>query len=236
MEKMVYWCFEASQLPVCIHIMLTLSTDTSASAMLSQCSTDCVDGWVHYCRAPRSMSSCSRTCARSVIGCHLIVFISGNKYICKTNKQKYLPPDNFLMIRKEAGPLHAADKLVKCRCRWSARFLWDRRLPEVLSWGSTLRAEEWCIHSKHRATRSSCSLFHMHHSWGMGSQTELQQQIWFVEMKVYHYRSACYMSHISGASISTYTCTHTHENCITANTISVASGRKATSWYGGTYV
>ncbi|CAM4614419.1 unnamed protein product [Leuciscus chuanchicus] len=88
------------------------------------------------------MSICSRTSARSVIGCHLIVCISGNKYICKTNKQKYLPPHNFLTIRKEAG------LLVKCRWRWSARFLWDRHLPEVLTWGSTLRAGDWAIGSR----------------------------------------------------------------------------------------
>lgn len=133
-------------------------------------SSDCVDWWAHYCRAPRSMSICSRTSARSVIGCHLIVCISGNKYICKTNKQKYLPPHDFLTIRKEAG------LLVKCRWRWSARFLWDRHLPEVLTWGSTLRAGDWCIHSKHGAKRSSCSFFTCsvnaeRCSWGMWSQT-----------------------------------------------------------------
>lgn len=178
-------------------------------------STDCVDWWAHYCRAPCSMSICSRTRAHFVIGCHLIVCISGNKYICKTNKQKYLPPDNFLMIRKEAGLLHAADKLVKCRWRWSARFLWDRRFPEVLTWGSTLRAGDWCIHSKHGAKRSSCSFFTCtvnaeRCSWGMRLQTELQQQIWCMEMKVYCHHAACYMIHITGASISTHTCTRTH--------------------------
>ncbi len=157
MEKMVYWCFEASQLPVCIQNVNLKHRHLSFRHAVSVL-TDCVDGWVHYCRAPRSMSSCSRTCARSVIGCYRIVCISGNKYICKTNKQKYLPPDNFLMIRKEAGPPHVAVKLVKCRWRWSARFLWDRCLPEVLSWGSTLRAEEWCIRSKHGVLCFMCTV------------------------------------------------------------------------------
>lgn len=154
----VYWSIKASQLPVCVE-NVNLERCHLRHRCCHSVSTDCVDWWAHYCRAPCSMSICSRTRAHSVIGCHLIVCISGNKYICKTNKQKYLPPDNFLMIRKEAGLLHAADKLVKCRWRWSARFLWDRRLPEVLTWGSTLRAGDWCIHSKQGAKKSSCSFF-----------------------------------------------------------------------------
>jgi len=85
MEKMVYWCFEASQLPVCIQNVNLKHGHLSFRHAVSVL-TDCVDGWVLYCRAPRSMSSCSRTCARSVIGCHIIVCISGNKYIYKTNK------------------------------------------------------------------------------------------------------------------------------------------------------
>lgn len=134
---------------------------------------------------------------RPAIGRHIIVCIRGNKYICKTNKQKYLPPDNFLMIRNESDLPHAADKLDKRRWRWSALFLWDCRLPEILSWGYALHVA--------KRIKAPEQLFLFSQSKGWDQKHNHKYGLWKSRVTT----SSCFMPYQPRTQIPT--------NCITGN-------------------